>query len=108
LIALILVVLSIFGTLRIRKWWLRRKIGTRVRQIFRRDPARAPIFAAYRSAQRQLNTYRGQTQTVQEHAVTEPELQELAALVDIAAYRPQPPEPSLIERARAWRKLLSR
>ena len=104
LIALVLLVLSVFGGLRFRKWWLRRNVGKRVRHIFRRDPARAPIFAAYRTAQRQLNTYREQTQTVQEHAATAPELQELATLVDIAAYRPQPPEPSLIERARAWRR----
>jgi hypothetical protein len=79
-----------------------RHIGKKVRRFFYRDPARAPIFAAYRSAQRQLHSFREQTQTVQEHAASEPQLQQLASLVDIAAYRPQPPEPSLIERAKAW------
>ncbi|MBZ0286599.1 MAG: transglutaminase-like domain-containing protein, partial [Anaerolineae bacterium] len=102
LTAIVLLALAGFGILRFRKWWMTRHIGKRVRRIFYRDPARAPIFAAYRTAQRQLNSYRENTQTVQEHAASEPQLQELASLVDIAAYRPQPPEPSLIERAKVW------
>jgi hypothetical protein len=102
LMAIILLVVAGFGFVRLRKWWLARHIGKKVRHFFYRDPARAPIFAAYRSAQRQLHSFREQTQTVQEHAASEPQLQQLASLVDIAAYRPQPPEPSLIERAKAW------
>ncbi len=69
-----------------------------------RDPARAAIFAAYRQAQRRLKSYRGEAQTVGEHAATTPEIAELATLVEIAAYRPQPPDQDMIERAKRWGK----
>jgi len=104
LILLVLIAVTAFGALRFWRWWTRRHICKQLRRIFYRDPAREPIYVAYRNAQRQLKSFREQSQTAQEHAAVEPQLQELASLVDIAAYRPQPPESSLIERARAWRQ----
>jgi hypothetical protein len=86
------------------RWWGRRGYGVRIRRVLSRDPARRQIFAAYRRAQRQLRSHRAATQTVQEHAAAQSQISELAELVDIAAYRPQPPEPSLVERARNWRR----
>jgi hypothetical protein len=69
-----------------------------------RDPARKRILAAYQRAQRELRSYRGTSQTVQEHAATQPQLGELARLVEIAAYRPMPPDETIVKRAREWRK----
>jgi len=69
-----------------------------------RDPSRRAIFAAYRRAQRQLKSYRGEAQTVGEHAQVAPELGELASLVEIAAYRPEPPDAEMIKRAKGWKK----
>jgi len=86
---------------------LRRRFGWGTAQAARyavlRDPARRQIFAIYKRAQQQAGSRRASTQTVREHAQTAPELANLAELVEIAAYRPQPPEQSLVERARAWR-----
>jgi hypothetical protein len=104
LITILAFAIAAFAALRFWRWWVRRQIGKRIRRVFYRDPSRAAIFAAYRSAQRQLQSFRERSQTVQEHAATESRIQELASLVEVAAYRPQPPEPSLIERARTWRK----
>jgi transglutaminase-like putative cysteine protease len=104
LIGLVLFAAVILMSMRMRKWRIRPGIGNRINRILFRDPARRQIFAAYWSAQRQLHSFRDKTQTVQEHAVDRPELQDMANLVDIAAYRPQPPESSLVERARAWRR----
>jgi hypothetical protein len=82
--------------------WLALRLARRAR--LHSDPMRRQIFAAYRRAQRQLKSYRGDGQTVREHAATAPDLRELAELVEIAAYRPQPPDAAMVERARAWRK----
>lgn len=68
--------------------------------LIHQDRSRRQIFALYKRAQRQLRSYRTPAQTVQEHAQTTPELDTLAELVDIAAYRPQAPDASLIERAK--------
>lgn len=68
--------------------------------LIHQDKARRQIFAAYRKAQRQLKSYRKTTQTVQEHAGTIPELDTLAALVDIAAYRPEAPDAGMVEKAK--------
>ena len=73
-------------------------------RITKRDPARRAVFAAYRRAQRPLKSYRGEAQTVGEHAQASPELRELAQLVEIAAYRPEPPDAGMIERAKGWKK----
>jgi protein-glutamine gamma-glutamyltransferase len=104
LIALVALLVLVFAGFRMRKWWKKRGLGKHFRRLINRDPARHHIFASYRSAQRQLKSFRASTQTAQEHAAAQPELRDLASLVDIAAYSPQPPEPSLIERARAWRR----
>lgn len=72
--------------------------------LIHKDKARRQIFAAYRKAQRQFKSYRGPTQTVGEHAKTIPELDELAALVNIAAYRPEPPDANMIERAKQFNR----
>lgn len=69
------------------------------RSLIHQDKARRQIFAAYRKAQRQLQSYRDPTQTVQEHADMTPELDTLAALVDIAAYRPDAPDAGMVEKA---------
>ncbi|MBN1811142.1 MAG: hypothetical protein JXA14_04830 [Anaerolineae bacterium] len=61
---------------------------------------RRRIFAAYRRAQRRLRSHRALPQTVQEHAAAHPELAELAAAVDVAAYRPEPPDEGLVEAVR--------
>jgi hypothetical protein len=68
-----------------------------------RDPARLKILYAYRRAQHRLRSYRASTQTVQEHAAQQPALAELAQIVDIAAYRPEPPDEALQSRAAAWK-----
>jgi protein-glutamine gamma-glutamyltransferase len=82
--------------------WLTLRLTTRTR--IHHDPARRHIFAAYRRAQRELRSYRGEGQTVREHAASAPDLRELAELVEIAAYRPQPPDPTMVERATGWKK----
>jgi transglutaminase-like putative cysteine protease len=69
---------------------------------------RRRIFAAYRRAQRRLRSRRALPQTVQEHAVVHPELAELAAAVDVAAYRPEPPDEGLVEAVREWLRGLRR
>lgn len=74
------------------------------RPSIHRDPARRRIFAAYQRAQRELRSYRGAAQTVQEHAATQGQLGDLAQLVEIAAYRPEPPDEAMVKRARAWRR----
>ena len=63
------------------------------------DQARRQIFAAYRKAQRQLKSYRDPTQTVGDHAKTTPQLETLAALVEIAAYRPESPHAAMVKKA---------
>ncbi len=68
--------------------------------LIHKDKARRQIFAAYRKAQRQLKSYRDPTQTVQEHAETVSKLDELATLVDIAAYRPEDPDTKMVEKAK--------
>ena len=61
------------------------------------------IFAAYRKAQRDLHAPRGTAQTVTEHAAAHPELDDLAPLVEAAAYRPEPPDESMLAAARRFR-----
>lgn len=71
---------------------------------FRRvDPARAAIFAAYRRGQRALKSYRGASQTAREHAAAAPELAEITALVEVAAYRAQPPDAAMVEQAKRFK-----
>lgn len=86
-----------YGAYRGWLWWLARR-STR----YHDDPTRREIFREYRRIQRKLKTQRSVGQTVQEHAREHPELKDIADTVDIAAYRPTPPEPSLLEKLRAW------
>lgn len=79
------------------RWW-----GSVINGVFRRwfaaqrlHPNRKRIFKAYRAAQRRLRSKRTPAQTVQEHAIQQPPLADLARAVDIAAYRPDPPEEAL-------------
>jgi hypothetical protein len=81
-----------------RRW--RIPLRGRWQRLTQRDPARRAIFAAYRRAQRRLKSYRGEAQTVSEHAAGTPELQELAALVEIAAYRPEAPDAGMVQKAK--------
>jgi transglutaminase-like putative cysteine protease len=73
-----------------------------------RHPNRRRIFAAYRRAQRRLGTRRRTHQTVQEHAAAYPELVDLAGAVDVAAYRPEPPDEGLVEAVWEWLRGLGR
>ena len=83
---------------RLFQWW-----RSRQPKRWHTDPSRKIIFEAYRQAQRKLKTKRAPAQTAQEHAHSHPALQELADSVDVAAYRPAPPELSLIERVKLWK-----
>jgi transglutaminase-like putative cysteine protease len=71
-------------------------------------PNRRRIFAAYRRAQRRVRSRRAPVQTVQEHADAHPELAGLAAAVDVAAYRPEPPDEGLVEVVWGWLRGLRR
>ncbi len=73
----------------------------RIRKVHR-HPARRKIFREYRRIQRKLKLKRGDSQTIQEQAKQHPELQDIADAVDIAAYRPAPPDESLVQRVRDW------
>lgn len=89
-----------------RSTWLQRRGRSADRRTG--EAARQAIFAAYRQAQRDLRAPRGSAQTVQEHAAQHPELDELAPWVEAAAYRPEPPDESMLESARRFRILRRR
>jgi transglutaminase-like putative cysteine protease/uncharacterized membrane protein len=88
------------------RWW-RAAHPPRLRGL-RAHPNRRRIFAAYRRAQRRLRSHRAPTQTAQEHAAAHPELAEIAAAVDVAAYRPDPPDEALVEAVQGWLRGLRR
>ncbi|MGB1289357.1 MAG: transglutaminase-like domain-containing protein, partial [Aggregatilineales bacterium] len=71
---------------------------------YHNDNTRRQIFRAYRKAQRKYNAPRAPGQTVQEHINKHPALQEMGEIVDIAAYRPQSPDKSLLARVKKWLK----
>jgi transglutaminase-like putative cysteine protease len=81
--------------------WRRVRLAARPHGL-RDHPNRRRIFAAYRRAQRRLRARRALAQTVQEHAAARPELAGLAAAVDVAAYRPEPPGDEWVEKAEGW------
>ena len=58
---------------------------------------RRRILAAYRRAQRRQQAIRQDPETPQEHATTHPQFNRWANVVDIAAFRPEPPEDNLLE-----------
>jgi hypothetical protein len=64
-----------------------------------RDPGRRAILRAYRRAQRRMGVRRAPGQTVQEQAQALPALAGLADLVDVAAYRAEPPSADEVRRA---------
>ncbi len=99
-ILIVIVPLALIAALVLAARRLRSLPLPRWRRMTQRDPARRAVFAAYRRAQRRLKSYRGDAQTVGEHAAVAPELAQLAELVEIAAYRPEPPDAAMIERAR--------
>jgi hypothetical protein len=75
---------------------------------YHRDPLRRAIFREYRRLQKNLKAPREPSQTVQEHADANPIIKEIADAVDIAAYRPMPPDKTLVEQIRAWVKSLKK
>lgn len=85
------------------RWW--RKRPFRYTRHDSQNPQRRAILRAYTRAQRRLRSQRTPAQTVQEHAQTNPQLQEMAEAVEIAAYRPQPPSDSLVAKVQKWVKL---
>lgn len=88
----------------LRRW--RERLATRPHGL-RDHPNRRRILAAYRRAQRRLRTRPAPTQTVQEHAAAHKELLGLAAAVDVAAYRPEPPDDEWVKRAENWQRWYS-
>jgi transglutaminase-like putative cysteine protease len=100
--------LSVFGAVAVAavtgwlvwRWWRDVIVGFfhRWSAAGRLHPNRKRIFKAYRAAQRQLRSKRAPAQTVREHAAQHPQLADLAQAVDIAAYRPDPPEEALATR----------
>lgn len=81
----------------LRAWW-----GKRIPRVHD-DPMRRRIFRAYRRTQRRLRIRRDPAQTVREQAAQYPdELNDLADMVEIAAYRPAPPDESVMQRFRRW------
>lgn len=79
------------------KWW-RAKHPPRPRGLLD-HPNRRKILAAYRRAQRKARAPRGVAQTVGEHLRATPSLSGLDEFVNIAAYRPAPPDKGLVKRA---------
>lgn len=97
--AMISVLVTAIGALLAIRLW--RKFGGRIKQHWsrpRHDPARQRIFNAYRHTQRRLRLFRTPEQTVAEHAAAHAELARLAPLVEIAAYRPDPPDDAVLRR----------
>jgi transglutaminase-like putative cysteine protease len=86
-------------------WWQSYRRTRPVRPVALRDhPNRRRILEAYRQAQRKLRSPRAPAQTVNEHATTQPKLSTLTQAVDIAAYRPEPPDDELVQEAKDWKK----
>jgi protein-glutamine gamma-glutamyltransferase len=73
---------------------------------YHKDAVRRQIFREYRRLLRTMKMPRASSQTVQEHAEDNPILKEIADAVDIAAYRPAPPDKTLVAKIRAWVKTL--
>jgi len=65
-------------------------------------PARRQILRVYRRAQRRHRARRHLFQTVGEHASIYPDFAALKEAVDIAAYRPEPPEDKIVEQVKKF------
>jgi len=92
-----IVIVSIYGIGRAWLWW----DSKRIRKVHT-HPVRRKIFREYRRVQRKLKTKRAPGQTIQEHAADHPDLRDIADAVEIAAYRPEPPDDNLLQRIRDW------
>lgn len=90
---------AIYGAYRLWLKWLAKQ-GRR----YHTDPTRKAIFREYRRMQRKIGSKREVGQTVQEHAQENPQLKDIADAVDIAAYRPKPPDESLLAKVKRWWK----
>jgi hypothetical protein len=99
--SIILLLALIYANWSLWRWW-QSKRG----QTYHTHPVRKKIFREYRRLQRKLKNHRSPNQTVQEHAKQNPQLKEIADAVDIAAYRPTPPDESLLAKVRQWVKHL--
>ncbi|MEM8862805.1 MAG: hypothetical protein AAGD96_31220, partial [Chloroflexota bacterium] len=60
--------------------------------------SRGQVLSHYRKIQKQRDALRDPEQTTHEHAGIHPDFDELADLVDIAAYRPEPPTEEELEK----------
>jgi hypothetical protein len=87
----------LYGLWRLLGWYRARQ-----NRHFHKDPMRRQIFREYRRLLRSIKAPRAPSQTVQEHAESNPILKEIADAMDIAAYRPAPPDKSLLANIRAW------
>ncbi len=83
--------------------WLMRRYQLRRTPRYHTDASRRAVFRAYWWAQVRLRLRRSPGRTVREQAAAHPRLQPLADAVEIAAYRPQPPDEATVERSRRWR-----
>jgi hypothetical protein len=97
---------AVWSGMMVWRWW-QAHYSQRLRR-FHRHLNRRRIFAAYRRAQRCLRSQRGTAQTPQEHAGERPELADIASAVDVAAYRPEPPDEALVEAVQTWLQGLRR
>ncbi|NUM43853.1 MAG: hypothetical protein HUU38_04035 [Anaerolineales bacterium] len=96
----VLFALAMAGAMGWGLWWLwqwwRRKNPPRPRGL-QDHPNRRKILRAYRRAERKARTPRGAAQTVGEHVRAAPALTGLEDAVNIAAYRPNPPDDEMVE-----------
>lgn len=94
--------LLIIGAVGWGLWWLwnwwQTKHPTRPRGLFD-HPNRRKILAAYRRAQHKYRVEREAGQTIGEHIRSAPPLAGFDEFVNIAAYRPIPPDDELVKRA---------
>jgi hypothetical protein len=99
--AIILLIAIIYAFWRLWQWWQVKR-----ERRYHRHPIRKKIFREYHRLQRQLKSRRAPNQTVQEHAKDNLLLKDIADAVDIAAYRPSPPDEGLLTKVRQWVKQL--
>jgi hypothetical protein len=85
-------------------WKLLQRIQRGRPRRYHRDPSRRAVFRAYRAAQFWTRMRRRPGQTVQEHLSDQSGLDGLREAVEIAAYRPAPPDADTIRQARGWRR----
>ncbi len=95
------VILALLMAIRwLMRWW--RDRYPRPPHALRDHPNRRRILAVYRRAQRLHRARREPSQTVSAHAQANRQFEEIAEWVKIAAYRPEPPDDEMVERARRY------